>query len=109
VAPANIDVDPDRMHASGSRITSAAQDLEWRISAFQQHLTGYGDVFGSDVVGSMIAGCYGAISGGAMKCYASNTRALGDQGSRVCRMAGTYQQADSVSTAASNRIREALA
>lgn len=106
---ADINVDPDRMHASGTRITSAAQELESRISAFRQELAGYGNPFGNDMVGSLIAGCYQAISGGAMKCYVSNTRAMGSQGSRVQLMAATYQQADGVNEADSNRIREALA
>jgi hypothetical protein len=93
------------MHVSGTRITSAAQDLENRISAFQQELAGHGDPFGNDLVGSLIAGCYQAISGAAMKCYVSNTRAMGSQGSRVQLMAAAYGQTDST---LSGGMREAL-
>lgn len=109
MAPANINFDPGRMYVSGTRIISAAQELELRVSAFQQDLAGYGDPFGDDMVGSLIRGCYQAISGAAMKCYASNTSAMGSQGSRVQLMAATYQQAESVNTASSSSISEALA
>jgi hypothetical protein len=108
VAPAELYVDPAQIQRSGAQISSAARQLHGQVSSFQQDLAGYGQPWGHDMVGSLIGGCYLAISGAAMESFADNTSALDDQGTRVQAMASTYRQAEDVNTADVNHVRGLL-
>jgi hypothetical protein len=108
MAAGELNVDPDQIQRSGAQISAAAEQLHGHVSAFQGELTSYGQPWGHDMVGSLIGGCYLAISGAAMRSFASNTSALSDHGARVQAMASLYRQTEESNTQAVDRVREAL-
>jgi hypothetical protein len=108
VAAGELRVDADQIQRSGARISSAAEELGGHVTGFQRELAGYGQPWGHDMVGSLIGGCYLAISGAAMRSFTSNTSALSDHGDRVQAMASVYRQTEQANTQDINRIGEAL-
>jgi hypothetical protein len=108
MASGELNVDPDQIQRSGAQISSAAEQMQGHISAFQRELAGYGQPWGHDMVGSLIGGCYQAISGAAMKSFTGNTRVLSVHGQRVQAMASVYRDTEQVNTQQVNRIRETL-
>jgi hypothetical protein len=108
MAAGELGVDPDQIERSGAQISAAAEQLHGHVSAFQGELASYGQPWGHDMVGSLIGGCYLAISGAAMRSFTSNTRALNDHGDRVQAMASVYRDTEQVNTQEANRVRDAL-
>jgi hypothetical protein len=108
MAAGQFSIDPVGLRLSGAQISSSAQQLQGHLSAFQQELAGYGQPWGSDMVGSLIGMCYGVISGIAMQSVTSNIAGLDDHAQRVQAMSTLYGQAESTDVAGVNRVREML-
>ena len=103
-----LHVDAEQISRSGAGITAAAQQLQSHLQGFQSQLGGFGQVFGTDAVSSLISGCYQAISQVAMASYLDNLKALGAHGQRVRVMGAGYKQAEDVAAIEVNRVREIL-
>jgi hypothetical protein len=103
-----LHVDAGQISRCGAGITDAAQQLQSHIQSFQSQLGGYGNVFGTDAVSSLISGIYQAISQAAMQSYGDNLKALGAHGERVKIMGAGYKQAEDVAVTEVNRVREIL-
>jgi hypothetical protein len=103
-----LNVDAEQISRAGAGITAAALQLQSHIQGFQSQLSGFGQVFGTDAVSSLIAGCYQAISQAAMESYGDNLKALGAHGERVRVMGDAYKQAEDVAVTEVNRVREIL-
>lgn len=103
-----LSVDPQHIRRSGAGVRSSAQQLRSELQAFQNHLAGYGEPWGNDDLGSLIGGCYQAISELAFDCYNDNIAELEGHADGVNAMASTYFQAEDVSAIEVNRVHDVL-
>lgn len=87
-------VDPPAMRSSGQGIAMSADQLTQLVTGFQQSLSGYGEPWGADDLGSLIGMAYQSISELAMECLQDNITELAGYGEGVTTMADTYEAVD---------------
>ncbi|MEV6343793.1 hypothetical protein [Actinoplanes sp. NPDC051851] len=76
--------------SSGDRMMSSAQQIRSQLAAFQAQLSGYGEPWGTDDLGSLIGEVYGVICELAMECYSENTIEIDEVGEGTRVMAVNY-------------------
>jgi hypothetical protein len=103
-----LNVDPEHLRRSASGIRSSAQDLRSKLRAFQQTLTGRGEPWGADDVGSIIGILYQGAAGLAFDCLDDNISGLESHAEGVHAMAATYFQSDHSSAVEVNNVRKVL-
>jgi hypothetical protein len=99
VASDDAEIHPEHVFSRGGRIRSAAAQSKAQNVSFQQELDGYGQPWGTDMVGSLMGLCQQAISAVAMQSFTANAAAMDDYGARAQAMAGNWQQAEDTNTA----------
>jgi hypothetical protein len=99
VASDDAEIQPQHVYTQGGRIRSAAAQQKALNASFQQELDGYGQPWGTGMVGSLMGVCFQAISAVAMQSFTSNAAAMDDHGARVQALAGNWQQAEDTNTA----------
>lgn len=104
----DLNVDPEHLRRSASGIRSSAQNLRSKVREFQQTLTGHGEPWGTDDVGSIIGMLYQGASGLAFDCLDDNTGGLENHAEGVHAMAAAYFQSDHASAVEVNDVRKIL-
>ncbi|MEW9555628.1 hypothetical protein [Nonomuraea sp. NPDC050783] len=99
---------PAHARKAAEGVSSSAQELQERLSAFEKELTGDGDAFGADDLGTIIATIYGAIHQMAFESYGDNTGEMGTYAGNLQVMSVNEQRAEDLATVEVNRIREML-
>ncbi|MFG2006593.1 hypothetical protein ACGFNU_46350 [Spirillospora sp. NPDC048911] len=102
------EVDPELISRSGGGIRSSAEQLKTDWAAFQQELSGFGQPWGTDDIGSLIGGCYQAIYEVAVECYEENVQRLTEDADVVTAVAVNYTKAEQSNVMEVNRVRDVL-
>jgi hypothetical protein len=103
-----LNVDFEQIRRSGAGIGSSAQGAADRMGSFQSELAGYGEPWGNDMIGSLIGGCYQAISQAAFESFGENVKEMARHGQKAQAMAAGYQQSEDDSAVEVNRLRQML-
>ncbi|MCO6011601.1 ESX-1 secretion-associated protein [Actinoallomurus purpureus] len=83
--------EPESLHTSGQNVQQVGEDMDTDWQAMQATADGMGDIFGDDMVGSLIAATYQAAHQIAGDTYTSSSKGLTDFGDGLKTMSGNYQ------------------
>jgi hypothetical protein len=86
--------EPKSLHSAGQDLGKAGDRLLADWQAMQGTVQGMGELFGDDMVSSLIAATYQAAEQVAHGCYTSAAKGLKDFGSGLVKMAGNYENTE---------------
>jgi len=102
---------PDELQAAGQSMVDVAGRLATAWQGLQATVQGMGELFGEDMVSSLIGMSYGAAQEMAAESFGSAAESLGWFGDGLAAMADQYRAAEAASAAAIDDVgaRAALA
>ncbi|GAA4609550.1 hypothetical protein GCM10023195_38640 [Actinoallomurus liliacearum] len=103
-----LEVDPAKMREAAGGINTATNTLQSQSAGFQQELGAQSDAFGTDDLGSLIAGFYQAIHELAFGSYDDNTGAMRGHVQGVHDLATAYETGEQANTGEMNDVRKIL-
>ena len=89
-----LEVGPASLRGAGRELQQIAQRLQSEWQAMTSTVQGMGDIFGDDMVSSLIATSYQAAHEIANDSYTSAAEGLQDFGGGLQTMADTYESAE---------------
>jgi hypothetical protein len=108
VASGGAEIHPQQIYAHGETIKSAAAQSQALNVSTQHELAGYGEPWGTDLIGSLMGVCYQVITGAAMESFTSNAAAMHEHGTRVQAMATAWQQAENTNAKNASSVSKPL-
>jgi hypothetical protein len=93
-----LEVRPESLRGAGRALQQAAQRLQSEWQAMTGTVQSMGDIFGDDMVSSLIATSYQAAHEIANDSYTSAAEGFQDFGGGLQTMAGTYESAEEQTT-----------
>lgn len=85
-----LSFDTKALHGSGQNLQDVGRRMNDHWQQMQGTVQGMGDIFGDDMVGSLIATTYQAAHQIAHDSYTSSAKGFNDFGDGLLTMAGTY-------------------
>ncbi|WP_154814089.1 hypothetical protein [Actinophytocola xinjiangensis] len=101
----SLDLRGESISQSGGALTGSAQGMAGDLSAFTSSLSGYGNPFGDDDLGSVMQMIYSAVSEAAMECFDGNTAELGVAGGQLVEMGSEYLNTEQTNEAEFTTLR----
>jgi hypothetical protein len=103
-----VTFEPQSLHGSGQDFQQVGtrMDGDWQI--MQGTVQGMGDIFGDDMVGSLIAATYNAAQQIAHEVYTSAAKGFHDIGGGLTTMAGNYKTTEANNVKDVNDIGKAI-
>ena len=99
-----IDIRPESLAASGSRLAQVAEQMADAVTQLEAAVTGSGNPWGGDETGTLFAGIYNAVLGQALDALGSYVEQVGYAGAALVAEAREMVQSD---TAAATRVADA--
>jgi uncharacterized protein YukE len=93
-----LEVTPETLRAAARELTQAGQRLQADWQALAGQVQGMGQLFGADMVSSLIAATYQAAQQIANDCLTSAAEGFTGFGGGLEQMAGTFQDAETATT-----------
>jgi uncharacterized protein YukE len=103
-----LEVTPERLRGAGRNLQQVAQQLQAEWQAMTGTVQGMGDIFGDDMVSSLIATSYQAAQEIANDSYTSVAEGLQDFAGGLDAMAATYENAERRTTDDVGRVGKAV-
>jgi hypothetical protein len=103
-----LEVRPESVRGAGRNLQQVAQRLQTEWQAMTATVQGMGDLFGDDMVSSLIAASYQAAHEIANDSYTSAAEGFQDFGGGLQAMAATYDEAEQETTADVRQAGEAI-
>jgi uncharacterized protein YukE len=103
-----LEVRPDSLSGAGRDLQQVAQRLQSEWQAMTGTAQGMGDIFGDDMVSSLIATSYQSAQEIANDSYTSAVEGFQDFGGGLQEMAATYAEAEQETTGDVRQVGEAI-
>ena len=103
-----FDVYPSSLRDAGQGLQDVAERVATAWQTLQAAVQGMGEMFGEDMVSSLIAASYGAAAEMAAESYASAAESLGGFGTGLAAIADQYTAADAGSAEEISGLGEAV-
>ncbi len=103
-----LEVRPDSLRGAGRDLQQVAQRLQSEWQAMTGTVQGMGDIFGDDMVSSLIATSYQSAQDIANDSYISAAEGFQDFGGGLQSMAATYNEAEQRTTSDVRHVGEAI-
>lgn len=100
----DTDVDAESLHQAKLNIGQSVQDTDDALSKFIGELDRFGEPWGDDDLGSLIAMSYQGIYAAFMDCFGSNLELIDEYAERIGTAAADYTATDSDAAARTDRI-----
>lgn len=91
---AGVDIRPDELENAGRRLSDVAARFGDALAAFQAEISGYGQPWGSDDIGSLIGAAHDEVSSFAFECYTAALDEITAAGEDLVGMAEGYRSTD---------------
>ena len=103
-----LEVRPDSLRSAGKSLEQVAQRLQSEWQAMAGTVQGMGDIFGDDMVSSLIATSYQSAHEIANDSYSSVAEDFQDFGGGLQAMAAVYEETEQQTTDDVRQVGEAL-
>ncbi|HEY9392171.1 MAG TPA: type VII secretion target [Mycobacteriales bacterium] len=103
-----LEVHPPGLRRAGRELQDVAGRVEAAWQDLQNTVRGMGELFGDDIVGSLIGTSYHAAHDMAQESYTSVAEGLRDVGDRLVVMAQVYERAEQVTAEESGAVGRSL-
>ncbi|WP_018785764.1 hypothetical protein [Micromonospora sp. CNB394] len=103
-----VEVDPERLGASGSALDGVATRFGAALTAFRAELAGFGRPWGSDDIGSLIGAAHDEVSAFAFECFDSALDEIAAAGADLGGMAVRYAETEAAITRNLDGLRRML-
>jgi Excreted virulence factor EspC, type VII ESX diderm len=103
-----FDVHPPSLREAGQGLQDAAERVATAWQTLQGAVQGMGEMFGDDMVSSLIAMTYGAAQDMAAESYASAAEGLAGFGAGLSAMADVYETVEEANTATVDDLGRAM-
>src|SRR3954467_15419879 len=87
-------IDPERLSASGSALQSVASRLSAVVGSVEAEVAGFGALWGSDDIGSLIGAAHDEVSSWAFECYQDGLDEMASAGADVGEISAQYTGVD---------------
>lgn len=91
---AQLDIDPEGLDGSGSRIEGVSERFNAAIEAFSAKIEGFGDACGGDEIGGLIGDAHQAVLEWAKECFLEASGSIADAGYDIRDFAAQHLAAD---------------
>ncbi|MGC4893712.1 hypothetical protein [Micromonospora sp. DT31] len=103
-----VDVDPDRLRASGATLDGVSTRFGQALAAFRAELAGFGRPWGSDDIGSLIGAAHDEVSAFAFECFDTALDEIAAAGADLGKMATRYAETEAAITRNLDSLRRML-
>lgn len=100
----DTDVTAESLRQAKLNIGQSTQDTDAALTTFIAKLDSYGEAWGNDDLGSLIAMSYQGIYGAFMDCFGSNLDLIDDYAERIGVAADDYDVTDQTAAARTDQI-----
>ena len=103
-----LEVHPPSLRRAGKELQDVAGRVETAWQDLQNTVRGMGELFGDDIVGSLIGTSYQSAHGMADDSYTSAADGLRDIGDRLVVMADVYERVEQATIEESSTVGRSL-
>jgi hypothetical protein len=100
----DTEVTAESLREAKLNIGQSAEDTDAALTSFIAQLDSFGEPWGNDDLGSLIAMSYQGIYGAFMDCFGSNLELIDDYAERVGLAADDYDATDQATADSTSRI-----
>ncbi|MBQ0905773.1 WXG100 family type VII secretion target [Micromonospora sp. U21] len=66
-----LEIDPDQVRAAGTRLVDVGERLATALEGLDARLKGFGEPWGGDMLGTLVAASFPVVSGYLLECCAA--------------------------------------
>ncbi|MCZ7426029.1 hypothetical protein O7607_09820 [Micromonospora sp. WMMA1949] len=103
-----VEIDPERLGASGSALDAVATRFGTALTAFRAELSAFGRPWGTDDIGSLIGAAHDEVSAFAFECFDSALTEIAAAGADLGKMAVRYAGTEAAITSNLDGLRRML-
>jgi hypothetical protein len=104
----DLNIDRGVLKSSAAGLEGVAKQLEAAVKAFEAEITGHGEPWGYDDIGTLIGVAHQAVFEAAMECFTTNGEDIATDAGKLKEAAATYAESEKEASVEVNRVREFL-